>query len=152
MSNLTQKDVRAKADKWAAHQKAIEKLEAKKSEELSEFEAQYRAAVAEINDVYEPKLQALREKAETIKNELIAWLEKHGKPIAVLGAAAEAVNEWSNGNRVVDPKKFYALAKDKFFECVTVGVKKAEEVLGKETVDEISTKPKKLVASLRLRS
>jgi hypothetical protein len=151
MAKLTQAEVKAKADEWALINKKIEKLEASKTEELVEFQIQYQASIAEITDAYDPKINPLRDKAKAIETEVIAWLKDLNKPIALCAQFAEAVNEKKDGDRVVDAKKFFALAKDKFWSCVTVGVKKAEEAIGKEELNKICTKPSTIKSSLRLK-
>jgi hypothetical protein len=151
MAKLSQAAIKAKADEWASYKRKIERLELSKTDELAEFEEQYRSATKEITDAYEPKLKVLRDKASAIEVEVIEWLTAHNKAITISGELANAVNETKKGNRVVDPRKFFELAKDKFFDCVTVGVKKAEEVLGKNKVNSISDKPESLVPSLVLK-
>jgi uncharacterized protein YecT (DUF1311 family) len=152
MAKLSQAAIKAKADEWGSYKRKIAKLESDKTEELKEFMEQFAAATKEINDAYDPKLKSLRDKAAAVEAEVIAWLTEHGEAITLSGKIANAVNADKIGNRVVDAVKFFERAGEKFWSCVTVGVKKAEEAIGKTELDKICTKPKTLEPSLTLKS
>lgn len=151
MPKLTQAEIKAAADRWASIQKKLGRAEAAKNSDLAEHRARFEASVAEVTAMHDPKIDRLREQAAEIESEVIAWLDKQGKPVVFNGEHAIAAVERKLGNRVIDPRKFYEAAKEKFWDCVTVGVKKAEEAIGKQKVDEISDKAVTLVASLTLK-
>lgn len=152
MKKLTQTQVKEKADEWAVLEAKIKNLEAKRNAELDPLIRRHAAETAPIYDRHDPKIKALYEKKFAIESEVIAWLDAQGKPITVAGNLGVAANEIKIGNRVIDARKFFDLAKDKFWECVTVGVAKAEKLLGKTAIDEVSVKETKLVASLKLKA
>ena len=149
---LSQAEIKTKADEWAVLRAKLDKLEAARVIACAVFQAQFDEATREINDAHEAKAGSLREKAAAIESEILGALKAIDKPIVLQGNLAEAVNETKIGRRTADPRKFFKLAKDKFFDCVTVGIAKAEMAIGKDALDKICDKPKTLVASLRLRA
>ena len=154
-AKLTKKEIKAALDGWADHTAKIAKLEASRARDLEEHEERFRAAAAEVDERYAGKLAALKAKADAIEADVTAWLKAQGEAITVSGEKAEAVNELKVGSRQADAKKFFDMVKDRsqaFWDCVSIGIAKAEALVGKNEIDAISTKPTKLVPMVRLKS
>ena len=114
MATLTAKEIKAKADEWAR-------------------------AIRFIG----PELR----KAEKLQKEITAWLKTNGKSVRIEGEFAIATFTIGEkfADRVVDVHEFLEAANDKgdaeaAFECLVVEVSKAEALLGKDKVNEISTR------------
>ena len=156
MPKLTQTQIKEKADEWARLQQQIEKLAAKynaaleptltrQQNELLELTNSHLEEQAPIAKKHVPKLEKLQAEADAIETEVTGWLEANGKPIVLAGELAEAAYKVGTkiGNRVVDKPKLIELCKQKgvdVWNCVDVILKKAETLLGKKEIDEISAK------------
>jgi len=154
MAKLTQAEVRAKADEYAALSKKIEKSEAARDAEMQPFVEKHQRAIKGIVDHHEPRIQKMRDQRDALQTEVLGWLNGVGKPLVLEGENATAVVESKPGSRVIDVQKFLKKAKDKgsaMWECLSVAVAKAEKLLGEKTISEISRKDSKLVASLKLK-
>jgi hypothetical protein len=154
MPKLSQSDIRAKADEWASLGTKIQKLESVRDEEVEPHRQKFLKACDDVNAAHDPKIEKLQAKRNELYSEVIDWLNAQGKTISLEGDKAIAVVEAKVGSRVIDPHKFFEKAKSKgaaAWDCVTVAIAKAEKLLGKSTIDEISTKDSKLVASLKLK-
>lgn len=154
MPKLSQADIKAKADEWADLGKKITKAEEARDADLEPHRKKYESAFAEVGRQHDPKIEKLQQKRDELQGEIIGWLNAQGKAITLEATKAIAAVETKVGSRVIDPHKFFEKAKSKgaaAWDCVTVAIAKAEKLLGKTTVDEISTKDSKLVASLKLK-
>lgn len=154
MAKLTQAEVKAKADEWAGLQKKIGRAEAARNAEIDPFLIEFNERTEPIRKKHEGRIFSLRTQADEIEAEVLGWLNGVGKPIALAGELAVAANEATVGRRVIDVKKFLDFLHTKgrgVYDCVTVLVAKAELLLGKTAVDEISTKETKLLASLKMK-
>jgi hypothetical protein len=154
MPKLTQNEIKSKADEWAKLGKRIERCEAEKNAELDPFIKKHLKGIQPILDHHDPKIQKLRDQQAEIYSEIVGWLNNQGKPLTLAGELAVATVETKVGSRVIDVKKFLEKAKDKgeaLWDCVSVAIAKAEKLIGKTAVDEISTKDTKLVPSLKLK-
>lgn len=152
MGRFTQTEIKTKADEWARKGEEIEKASAARDKALEPYIAGYNDAIAPVLAKYEPKIDRLTRERNEIEAEVIGWLNGVGKPLALTGELAVATVESKIGSRAIDVEKFFAAVKDKnaaFWACFSVLVAKAEKLLGAAKVDEISTKPTKLVASLK---
>ena len=154
MAKLTQAEVKAKADEWARLGAEIEKKEAARNAALEpEIEA-HNEAIKPILAKHDPKINVLTAKRSEIAAEVTNWLETQGKPMTLTGELAIAVVESKSSSRKIDVGKFLEKAKthgSAMWECLSVAVAKAEKLIGKATVDEISTTDSKLVAVLKLK-
>jgi hypothetical protein len=154
MAKLSQADIRAKADEWVSLGNKIEKAQAARDADLKPHQDKYQKACEDVYAVHDPKIEKLQAKRDAIERDVIDWLESQGKTISIETDKAVASNQLKVGARVIDPHRFFEKAKDKgvaAWDCVTVMIAKAEKLLGKTAVDEISTKDSKLVASLKLK-
>lgn len=154
MPKLSQADIKAKADEWARVNEKITKAEAAKTDELQPHVEKFNRNTDEVRNRHDKKINSLRAQADEIQSEVVDWLASQGKVISLESEKAIAANELRIGNRIIDPQKFLEKAKEKgaaAWDCVTVAIAKAEKLLGKTTIDEISTKDSKLVASLKLK-
>ena len=152
MPKLTQATVKTKADEWFKTGQQIEKAERARSEALRPYEEKFEKDTKPVREAHDAKIQKLYDKQSELEREVIEWLESQKKPITVAGDKAIAENVTKVGSRVIDPQKYLDKAKDKgsaMWDAVTIVIATAEKLLGKKTIDEISTKKSKLVASLR---
>lgn len=154
MAKLTQAEIKAKADEWAAYDAKITKAEQAKNEALDPFIVRFNEDTKAIHAKHGPKIQQLRDAKALIEAEVMDWLSTQGKPITLAGEKAVATVEVKVGSRVIDVEKFFAAVKEKntaFWACVSVVIAKAEKLIGAAKVDEISTKKTGLVPSLKLK-
>jgi hypothetical protein len=154
MPKLSQSDIRAKADEWATLGTKIQKLESVRDEEVEPHRQKFLKACDEVNAAHDPKIEKLQAKRNELYSEVIDWLNAQGKTISLEGDKAIAVVEAKVGSRVINPQKYLAKAKEKgeaMWSAVNIVIKEAEKLLGKKTIDEISTKDSKLVASIKLK-
>jgi hypothetical protein len=152
MPKLTQSQIKANVDEWAKLDEKIQKATETMNSALEPFYRKHALAIQPVLDEHEPKIQKLFDKKASLEAAVISWLNEQKKPLAISGELAVAANETKLGSRVIDPVKFFVVAKEKgqaAWECVTVAIAKAEKLLGKKTVDEISSKDSKLVPSLK---
>lgn len=154
LQKLTQIQVKAKADEWASIDAKIRRAQAAKEADLEEVLRRHKDEIDPICEKHDPKIKALYEKKFAIEKEVLDWLNTHGQAITLAGEKAVAANETKIGNRVISPKRFFEEVKERteaFWGCMTVGIAKAEELLGKAKIDALSEKPKKIVPSLTLK-
>lgn len=147
---MTQTQVRAAVDEWAALIAKADKIDAKKAVEMTEHRDAFQAASDAVDAKYASKLDPIIQKASAIEADVIAWLGAYGKPITITGELAHAVNEVKVGSRIADVRKFFDLAKDRFFDCVKVEIAKAEKAVGKDELNKICETSSKTVASIRM--
>lgn len=154
MAKLTQAQVKDKINEWAALAKKIERAESAMKAEVEPLLRKYEADARPILERHEPKIKKLLDRQFEIEAEVLGWLNGVGKPIALDGETAVAVNEVIVCKRVISVQQFFDRVKERssaFWDCVSIGVAKAEKLIGKKAVDEVSTKETKLVASLKLK-
>jgi len=154
VAKFTQNEIRAKADEWADVHAKIAKAVNAKGAELEPHIEKFNEDTKEIVARHDAKILKLETRRSEIEAEVLGWLDAVGKPITLSGEKALAVVEKKIGARVIDAKKFFDLVKEKntaFWECVSVAVAKAEQLVGKKEIDVISSKQSKLVASLKLK-
>jgi hypothetical protein len=152
MAKPTRAEIKQKVDEWARLDAKAKKAADARNAELNVFLQKHQKAIQPILDHHEPKIQKLVDQRQAIEKEILGWLREYGKPIVLTGELAVAANETSIGARVIDPKKFFDAVKEKtasFWECVNIVIAKAETLIGKKTVNAISTKPSSLKATLK---
>lgn len=151
MAKLTKAEVRTRIDEWAAATAKLQRMEKTRDAELA---VEHGLTMQPIIDRHEPKLAPVRAKAAALEAEILEWLGTQGKDITVEGEAAVAANELKTGNRSVPARSFFDAVRDKseaFWECVTIGIAKAETLLGKNRIDAMAVKQTKLVATVKLK-
>lgn len=154
MARLSQADVKAKADEWALLADKVRLAENKKNAELDPFVVEFNEKTKGIVTKHDRKIGLLVEQRVELEEEITDWLEAQGKVIALSGDLAVAANELQVGSRKIDAENFFAKVTDRsaaFWECITVAIAKAEKYLGKDKVDDLSSKSSKLVATLKLK-
>lgn len=154
MAKLTQADIKLMADQYAVLDKKISKACGAMNDELAPLLEDLEKKSAPIRKKHEAKIQKLRDEQAAIETEVVGWLNRAGRPLALEGELAIAAVESKVGSRVIDPQKFFDLVKAKgseFWACFRVEIAKAERFLGKTKVDEVSTKESKLVATIRIK-
>lgn len=154
MKKLTQAEVKAKADEWAAVEEKIARAERARNDELDPYLVEYNEKTEPIRQKHEKKINSLRTQADELKDQVLGWLNGVGKPVSLEGEKAVAEAYMKEGSRSIDARAFFDLVKAKgaeFWSCLRVEIGRAERFLGKTEVDRISTKETKLVASLKLK-
>lgn len=152
MAKLTQAEVKAKADEWVNIGREIEKKEAALNAALDPFLVEYNEKTRPVRAKFEKKINSLREQRDEIEEIVKDWLTAQGKAIVIESDLAVAANELVVGKRTINVQKFFDRVKEKnaaFWDCVSVGIAKAEKLLGTTAVDEISTKEARLTPSLK---
>lgn len=146
MAKLSQSAVKQKADDWAVLKGKIGKAETALNRELEPFIERHNEEIKPVLEKHEAKIAKLVDAANVIEAEVFEYLAAQAKDVVLAGslAVAERKTETKIGSRVIDVSKFLEAAKShgaKMWECVTVAIKKAEDLIGKKEVDAIASKP-----------
>lgn len=152
MPKLTQAQIKSKLDDWAKADSKIQKATETMNAALEPLERKHALAVLPVLGEHTPKIQKLQDQKAAIEAELIDWLRSQNKPLTIEGDLAVAANETKVGSRVIDVQKFFDAVKEKnadFWSCVSVAIAKAEKLIGKNKVDDLSTKSTTLVPSIK---
>lgn len=144
---LTKSDIAHEAERWAKHQRDIDKLERERSldAELKAMIARHAEEMRPLVEKYESAIEALETKAATVRSRVIEWLSKQKKSVTVesKSAIAKLITGTRAGNRVPDPEKFIAACKKQKkdpWPAVGVTIKLGEPILGKNDFDKICAK------------
>ena len=149
MAKVNQKIIKEKLDAWGVLQAKIGKVVSKRDKQLTPLIAEHNEKTKPILEEFDLKVAPFRAQAAEIEKEISAILtaniDEHGKPIPVIIASetASVTVTKSEGARIVSVQKFFDLVKTKtsaFWDCLSVGVAKADKLIGKDKVDEISDK------------
>lgn len=147
--SLNQKLLKEKLDAWAKNEEKLSKLTAKRNRELDPFIEEHSERVKPILDKYSDSFLSLNAASADFRKEIEAMLKANtdadGNPKILTVTAENATAQISrcDGSRVVDVQQFFALVKNKsssFWNSLTVIIKHAEKLVGKEKLDEISKK------------
>ncbi len=146
---LNQKVLKEKLDAYAAVEGKILKLSARRNKELDPLITEHNERIKPILEKYTDSISPLNAQSAELKSEIERMLRANtdadGNPKTITVAAEKATVQVtkSEGSRVVDVQKFFAAVKDKsalFWQSLTVVIKHAEKLLGKEKIDTISEK------------
>ena len=145
MGKLKKSDVKEKLAEYAVIRAKIVKVEDAQNRELEPLIEKYNEESKPVLAKHGKKLDPLIEQADALEEEIRGFLNAQDKDIAIEadGFVAERKTQTKLGARVIDVKAFLERAKKKgeaMFACISIGVKKAEDLLGKE-IDEISSRP-----------
>lgn len=152
--------VKEKLEEWAALKKAVAAEEAKRDKKIAPLLEEFTAETAPIRDACAKKTAPMVATAAALEKELLALIQvdrdenDKPKPVTIATDNAVAQVEIKSGARVVDVQKYFNLIKDKsaaFWATLKVTLKDAEPIIGKEKIDEISTKPTSFAASIKLK-
>lgn len=158
MPKLSQATVKQKIDEWGLLTAEIAKAETARERAIEPIIAQHNEELAPILKRHDTKIDKLRSAKDSLSGEILGWLDANGKPLRLEGATAVA--EYSTGtklgDRVIDVKKFLEVAKAKakgeaMYDCIQIGIAKAEKLLGKTELDQISERPSKDTKSVTLK-
>ncbi len=157
MAKLSRAAVKEKITEYAVASKKLANAENALNADLAPFLEKYNEDTKPVIDKHEKKIASQRSKVEALGAEIYEFLDAQESDIEIEmnGYVAERKTQTKLMARVIDVKKFLEVAKKKgeaMFACISVGVKKAEDLLGKE-IDLISERPKKVevVCLLRLK-
>lgn len=155
MAKLTKALVKERLAEYAAVQKKLASAENAQNAEIEPFLEKYEKDTKPVLAKHEKKLAPLIEKRDALAGEIYGFLDALDMDIEIenAGFVAERKTQTKLLARVIDVKKFLEAAKKKgeaMYACITIGVKKAEDLLGKE-IDLISERPSKteVVTALR---
>lgn len=143
---LTQADVRMLAEQWAVLTKRIDKLEASHAAERAPIVERHQKELAPIADKYDAKVEPLQEKADAIEMRILEWLDGQKRPVRIesKSAIAEFAKGVKFGDRIVNAEVFVRKCVERkikdFWRLVTVTLKNAETVMGKNDMEEICSK------------
>ncbi len=160
MPKVKQKEVKEKLEEWVKLQEQISTYERNRNKKLLPFQVKYNEDTKPILEQCERKANPLREKAADIQKEISVLLfadrdaEGNPKPITVLSENATASVERKEGSRTIDAQKFFNFVKDKtpkFWECVTILIGKAKDVISENEIDDLSTKKTTFDVSISLK-
>lgn len=157
MVKLTQEQIRQKVDAWAKLCGQIATTERARNLELHPHQVSYEKKTRPITEKWNSKLDPLQEKADALETEIVEWLEAQKKSVRIEGkkAVAEFTKSRGFGDRVVDAEKFVARCIERnikhfWQKYVTVTIKNAQLVMGKEDMDELCSKPPITMAAATL--
>lgn len=157
MAKLSQSDIRALSERWAAHIKKIALLEKDRNAEMHPHQVAFEKKTQPIVEKYDTQIDKLQEKADAIELQVTEWLESQTKSITLTSKSAIASffkGKKESKDRVVNAQKFLAFVKEKgaaaVYKCVKVVIKDAEKLIGKTELDKICTKPKEDVEEATL--
>lgn len=151
---LTKKRAAELIDQLQTKQAELAKLTAKRDAELQPFVEQFQADTAPINEKYTPKMQPISKEIAGLKKQLEDFLVSGFdvqtgavklsmlESTVVKGRQLVAVVKVGS-SRVLSPEKVFEKVKERtaeFWGMFTVGLQKAESLLGKKFVDELAAK------------
>ncbi|HQY68764.1 MAG TPA: hypothetical protein PLD38_15925 [Pyrinomonadaceae bacterium] len=156
MAKLSKAAVKGRVAEYAALRAKIVKIEDAQNKDLEPYLEQYDRETKTVFAKYEKKLEPLRASADEIEAEIYGFLNAQDKDVEIEadGFVAERKTQSKLGARVIDVKQFLERAKKKgeaMFACISIGVKKAEDLLGKE-IDEISSRPENWTVTTAIRT
>lgn len=152
---LSQKAVKELCEEWSELQVSITKAEEAKHRALEPIIRRHNEELKPVLEKHDPKIEGLITRSDEVRTQIRDWMLAQKKDLNFSGEdwTAGVLSGESLGNRVVDVKKFLALAKkhgDAIYGCVTVILKKAEPLVGKKKIDEISTQDRTPTRSFTL--
>jgi len=151
---LTKKRAQELIDELHDLEKKHAQLSAVRDTELAVPTAEYQAACEPINAKYNPKFTKLNAEIGSKKKELSDFLlsgfdEKTGavslgllESTVVKGRQLVAVVKVGS-SRIVNPESFFKAVTERtaeFWDCLTVGLQKAEKFIGKNRVEDLAKK------------
>lgn len=147
MAKLSKAVVKDKLAEYAVTQAKLRKAEAAQNAEIEPLLEQYNEDSKPILAKHEKKIAPLMARADELSAEIYGFLDDQASDVEIemSGYVAERKTQTKLLARVIDVKKFLEKAKAKgeaMYACITIGVKKAEDLLGKE-IDQISERPSK---------
>lgn len=156
MAKLSKAAVKAGLAEYAALRAKILKIEDAQDKDLAPYLEQYTADTQKLFAKYDKKLEPLRSSADALEDEIHGFLNAQDKDVEIEadGFVAERKTQTKLGARVIDVKQFLERAKKKgeaMFACISIGVRKAEDLLGKE-IDEISHRPESSTVTTAIRT
>lgn len=144
---LTRDEIKELLDKWGGLRKRLDLEEKKRTKAMSPVIERHAAELAEATAEHDEKISKLSAQEAPLRTQIQNWLLTHKKALTVEGAKAKAALtvHIKLGARQAEAKDFIAAAKgkgeDDIYACLKVLVEAGENLIGKEAMDEIATKP-----------
>lgn len=156
MAKLSQATVKQKLDEWGLLTAEISKAETARTKAIDPIIARHNEELAPVLKRHDTKIEKLQSAKDSLSGEILGWLDAHGKPLRLEGetAIAEYSTGTKLGDRVIDVKKFLDVAKSKgeaMYDCIQILVQKAEKLIGKKELEQISDRPEKDTKSVTLK-
>jgi hypothetical protein len=154
----TTAEIQEYADVWGKLQLQIDKAESAKDSAIEPLTESYNEQVEQVSRQFDTKIAKLKERQQSVEEVVIPWLARKKKDTEVAGeiAVAERLTTSKVWPRVINFLKFMRTIKargvmDAGIACITIQIGKAEELLGKQTVDAMSHKPTTNETTIQLR-
>ena len=160
MAKVNQKQVKEYLEEWAKVQAKITKEENTRNKKLHPFQVQYTEDTKHILEDFDKKTSPLREKSAEIFAGIKVLLESdrdadgNPKQNIIISENALVKVERKDGSRIINARKFFDFVKDKndkFWNCFTVLIKEAKNVVSEKEIDDLSTKKTTFDVSISLK-
>jgi hypothetical protein len=153
MAVISKKRAEEALAEWGELNRKKAKLEAKRDEELKPLTTAYQEECAPINAKFNPKLERLNEQLDEVAKSLVEFFEsgidRETNEVKVQLLEGEVgsdglypVGEVANSpKRTIPARVFFDKVAERtqdFFDCLTVGIAKAEAWLGQKKVDAMA--------------
>jgi len=144
MPKKTLEEIKAVADEYAQVMRQLANAEKKRDAELQPILERHARQLQPIHEAHDPKIDRLELRATQLKAEVLGFVQPKVKTYRAETDLVEFGVEVGTkaGPRVIDRDKFVKLCKKKgvdMWNVVKIMVEKADELLGKKEVNEIST-------------
>ncbi|MBS1793370.1 MAG: hypothetical protein JSS81_05920 [Acidobacteria bacterium] len=159
MAKVNPKEVKEKLEQWAVLQDRLLKLEGTRNKKLDPHIRQFEESTKPIREEFDKKAGPIREKAAALQAEIEIMLrgerdaQGNPKPATIASVNAVASIERRDGSRIINAKKFFDFVKnknEKFWQCFTVLIKEAKNVVSEKEIDDLSTKKTTYDFSIRI--
>ncbi|HYE76179.1 MAG TPA: hypothetical protein VEF04_22730 [Blastocatellia bacterium] len=144
-----QQEIQTAINEWAEAKRAYEELLAEREAELKPIVDRYERKMAPIRESYAeqitPLMEKMDEKKRLVESLLLSNLNEDGS-VGVMEIVSDGgkAQVHTTSQRTIEPSAFFELtpapARDaSFWNCLTVGIAKAEKFLGSR-IDQIAKK------------
>lgn len=156
MPQLKNAEIAELADEWGRLELATQSIEEKKTAALEPVFERHNVELEGVTRKFDKQIARQRERQVEIEQLVGKTLTVRKADTAIEGevAVAERKTETKVGPRIIDFLKFWKKAKplgQPGVDCINVQVAKAEQLLGKKTIDAISTKKETVETVVRIR-
>lgn len=152
MATISKKKAIEALDEWGSVMRQKTALEAERDEKLKPMAARYQKACQPVNDEYNPQLEPLNARAAELATQLTEFMEgginretNEVKLQLLEGEADEGlypvIEVQAKSARTIAARAFFEKVTERtqdFFDCLTVGIAKAEAWLGTKAVDAMA--------------
>ncbi len=140
---MTKQEAVELLEQWADQKEEVQKIRAKMEAAITPIRNELESKIAEVSGKFEFRIADAEKRAVELEHSLLEFLSRKKPPFQIESDRAIAAIIEKIGRRVIDVRQFIQIASDRgdaMYDALTVGVAKAERLLGAETIDRISTK------------